>query len=180
MGAGKTTLGAELARRLARPFVDLDVEVERRVGPIPDYFARRGEAAFREVEAATLAEVDPAPAVIALGGGAATTAAVREWLRDAVTLLVEVDVEAGGGGARGAPPARAGAAAGGGGGAAGGGGGGPARAFPAAGGGGGGGGGGGAGPLAAPSRAGGAVLPAPLRRARAGLPRGRRRGGERR
>jgi shikimate kinase/3-dehydroquinate synthase len=91
MGAGKSTLGAEVAERLDRPFVDLDAEIERRVGLIAEFFAREGEPAFREVEAATLDAVGRAPAVVALGGGAVTTAAVRAWLADAVTVLVEVD-----------------------------------------------------------------------------------------
>ena len=45
MGAGKTTLGAELAERLDRPFVDVDAEVEQVGGAsIPELFATRGEA----------------------------------------------------------------------------------------------------------------------------------------
>ena len=48
MGAGKTTLGEEVARRLRRPFVDLDREIERQAGAtIEELFARDGEAGFR-------------------------------------------------------------------------------------------------------------------------------------
>ena len=51
MGAGKTTLGAELAALLDRPFVDLDREVEHVSGAsIPQLFAERGEDGFRAVE----------------------------------------------------------------------------------------------------------------------------------
>ena len=43
MGAGKSTLGAEVAERLGRPFVDLDRELERVLGrSIPELFARAG------------------------------------------------------------------------------------------------------------------------------------------
>ena len=53
MGAGKTTLGREVAARLGRPFLDLDQAIEERAGKsIPELFAERGEAAFRAIEAA--------------------------------------------------------------------------------------------------------------------------------
>ena len=46
MGAGKTTLGEEVARRLQRSFVDLDHEIERQTGSsIEELFARDGEPA---------------------------------------------------------------------------------------------------------------------------------------
>ena len=51
MGAGKTTIGAEVARRVDRPFVDVDDEIERAEGPIREIFAGQGEPAFRELEA---------------------------------------------------------------------------------------------------------------------------------
>ena len=52
MGAGKSTIGAEVAGRLGRPFHDVDLEVESAHGPIWELFEREGEAAFRELEAA--------------------------------------------------------------------------------------------------------------------------------
>lgn len=71
MGAGKTTVGEALARRLGWRFVDVDRAVEQRAGaPIPELFAGAGEAAFRELEAevarAALAEDE---VVVATGGG---------------------------------------------------------------------------------------------------------------
>ena len=78
MGAGKTTFGREVAARLGRPFLDLDKAIEERAGKsIADLFAERGEAAFRRTEEqAVRAALAPAvPSVIALGGGAVTSAA---------------------------------------------------------------------------------------------------------
>ena len=82
MGAGKTTLGEQVARRLRRHFVDLDHEIERRTGAtIDELFARDGEAGFREIEATrrrVRARLRPSPTVIALGGGAVLSADTRE------------------------------------------------------------------------------------------------------
>jgi shikimate kinase/3-dehydroquinate synthase len=94
MGAGKTTVGREVAARIGRPFVDTDEEVERRHGPITKLFAERGEAEFRALEEVVVAEALSAtePAVIALGGGAVLSEATRERLRMAahvVHLLVD-------------------------------------------------------------------------------------------
>ncbi len=92
MGAGKSTLGREVAARLHRPFLDVDAEIESREGPIPALFER---GAFRELEErAALEALAMPPGVIALGGGAVETKAIREALRErATTVLVEVDVE---------------------------------------------------------------------------------------
>ena len=96
MGAGKSTLGAEVAARLALPFVDVDDEIERRVGRISEFFDRYGEEGFRELETTTIEATlaAPPPQVVAVGGGAVTTAKVRALLRErAITVLLEVDVE---------------------------------------------------------------------------------------
>ena len=71
-GCGKSTVGAALAKRLDKKFVDLDAEIERRTGHnIPDIFAQEGEDAFRRYEADVLAEVAKGNSqVIACGGGA--------------------------------------------------------------------------------------------------------------
>ena len=95
MGAGKSTVGQELAARLARPFVDVDSEIEREE-PIARIFETGGEAAFRLRESKHAVDALRAspPAVIALGGGAVGTDQIRSALRDhAVTILVEIDAE---------------------------------------------------------------------------------------
>jgi len=93
MGAGKTTLGEEVARRLGRPFRDVDAELERAHGPIADLFATGGEAAFRQLEAEAVADAcgGREPSVIALGGGAVDTPGLVEGL-DALVVHVDVDV----------------------------------------------------------------------------------------
>ena len=95
MGAGKTTLGEEVARRLRRRFIDLDREIEKRGGAtIEELFARDGEPGFRILEQSVAESVlgDAEPAVIALGGGAVLSTATRETLRKrAFTVLLEVD-----------------------------------------------------------------------------------------
>ncbi len=96
MGAGKSTVGAEVSRRLDRPFIDIDCVVEKRAGTtIATLFAERGEAAFRALEAEATVEAlrRPEPAVIALGGGAVGTLEIRKALREhALTVLLEVAV----------------------------------------------------------------------------------------
>ncbi len=97
MGAGKSTMGAQVARRLGRGFIDLDREIEARAGvTIAELFARDGEAAFRALEESVAASaLDAAdPTVIALGGGAVLSAETRERLRRrAFTVLLDVDLD---------------------------------------------------------------------------------------
>jgi thiamine-phosphate diphosphorylase len=77
-GAGKSITGARLAVRLGVPFHDLDKVVEQAEGlPVAAVFARHGEAAFRAMEDRHLVPLLARPSVIALGGGAWETEAVR-------------------------------------------------------------------------------------------------------
>ena len=88
-GAGKTTIGRRLARELGVPFHDSDHEIERRLGvPIREYFARHGEAAFRDVEHAVITELARAcSGVLATGGGSVLREANRAALRAAGTVV---------------------------------------------------------------------------------------------
>jgi shikimate kinase len=71
MGAGKTTVGRQLALAVNLPFVDLDHAIERASGhSVSALFARTGEEGFRRWEASALASIcSGAPVVLALGGG---------------------------------------------------------------------------------------------------------------
>jgi shikimate kinase len=83
MGAGKTTVGRAVARRLGRSFVDSDHEIEARTGArISVIFELEGEEGFRQRESAVIDELTRRPSlVLATGGGAVMRPQNREWLR---------------------------------------------------------------------------------------------------
>ena len=102
MGAGKTSVGRALARRLGIPFVDTDKEIEAAAGcSVVDIFAMYGEEEFRRVEQRVIKRIldtPPALKVISTGEGAFITPEVREmvleralsvWLRADLDLLVQ-------------------------------------------------------------------------------------------
>lgn len=81
-GGGKTTLGRLAASALNRPFIDTDAEIEREAGiSVPEIFASRGEAAFRELETDVLRRVCASGAVVACGGGAVLREENRRLMR---------------------------------------------------------------------------------------------------
>ncbi len=98
MGAGKTSVGRALARRLGVPFVDSDKEIEAAAGcSVVDIFSMYGEAEFRRVEQRIierLFDTPPAVKVISTGEGAFITPAVREMaLSRALTIWLKADLE---------------------------------------------------------------------------------------
>ena len=82
-GCGKSTVGRHLARRLGWVAVDSDTEIEKQIGTtIRHFFEREGEAAFRDLEEATLAQLARAQRIVlATGGGAVLRPANRQHLR---------------------------------------------------------------------------------------------------
>ncbi len=84
MGSGKSAVARRLAWRLRRTALDLDRRIEEAAGSkIAEIFATQGEAAFRQMEAATLREALQTSSVIATGGGIVTRPENRELLRAA-------------------------------------------------------------------------------------------------
>ena len=101
MGAGKTTVGRALARRMRRKFLDLDDVIEQRERrSVAEIFASSGEAAFRQMESAALTALlqerkHGSDLILALGGGAVVQKPNRDALNSvgAVTVLLEAPVE---------------------------------------------------------------------------------------
>jgi shikimate kinase len=100
MGAGKSTVGRRLARRIGLPFADADRELEAAAGlSVAEIFRRYGEAHFRVGERRVLTRlIEGPPRVIATGGGAFMDAGTRAlilarctaiWLDAEVATLAE-------------------------------------------------------------------------------------------
>lgn len=89
MGAGKTTIGKLLAKRLKKTFIDCDHELEHRTGvKIPLIFELEGEAGFRDREAALIKELAQRPGIIlATGGGAVLRKENRDALAQNGTVI---------------------------------------------------------------------------------------------
>jgi len=93
-GGGKSTVGRMLARQLDIAFVDSDAEIEKDLGgeTIKDYFAREGEASFRDLESRVIARLlEGARAgrelVLATGGGAVLREINRDRLKTDSTVV---------------------------------------------------------------------------------------------
>jgi shikimate kinase len=84
MGAGKTTVGRQLAKRLGKTFYDADREIEARTGvPVSVVFDIEGEPGFRKREAEVIERLTALDdIVLATGGGAVLDARNREHLRN--------------------------------------------------------------------------------------------------
>ncbi|WAA64468.1 shikimate kinase [Microbacterium oxydans] len=94
MAAGKTSVGRRVARRLGVAFIDTDKRIVATHGPIPGIFAEHGEAHFRDLERAAVAEALAEGGVISLGGGAVTEAATRDLLQQHPVVFLTVSAEA--------------------------------------------------------------------------------------
>lgn len=102
MGAGKTSVGRALARKLGIPFIDSDKEIEAAAGcSVVDIFSMYGEEEFRRVERRVIERIldtPPTVKIISTGEGAFITPAVRKmilsratsiWLKADLDLLVK-------------------------------------------------------------------------------------------
>jgi len=94
MGAGKTSVGRQVAKRLGVGFIDTDKRIAAEHGPIPDVFERHGESHFRALERAAVAEALREGGVISLGGGAVSSAETRALLRQHPVVFLAVTPEA--------------------------------------------------------------------------------------
>ncbi len=99
MGAGKTSIGRLLAKRLDLEFIDADHEIEQAAQcSVEQIFERHGEAVFRDGEQRVIARLLSGPThVLATGGGAFMRKATRDvirrrgisvWLRADLDLLL--------------------------------------------------------------------------------------------
>lgn len=96
MGAGKSTVGRRLAKRLGLPFVDSDVEIEEASGAsTADLFERYGEHDFRDGERRLVARlVEGDVRVIATGGGAFIDPRTRQLLNErAITIWLDAPID---------------------------------------------------------------------------------------
>src|SRR3954454_23810789 len=96
-GCGKSTIGRRLSRAFEVSFLDTDAAIEEKTGrTIADLFAKDGESEFRRIEEevvrAALADHD---GVLALGGGAITTAGVRDALAGHTVIYLEINAAEG-------------------------------------------------------------------------------------
>ena len=91
MGAGKSTI----ARELDPNYLDMDVLIEKRLGmSIAEFFAEKGEGAFRQIESEVLAELLKTEQVVSTGGGVVISQRNRDLLKtnsDNIYLKADFD-----------------------------------------------------------------------------------------
>ena len=93
-GAGKSTVGAELAGLLGKSFTDVDARIEEVVGkPVAEIFADDGETRFRALEESATLELLETGEVVSLGGGAVMNPQIREALAGHDVIWLEVSIQ---------------------------------------------------------------------------------------
>lgn len=95
MGAGKTAIGTQLARKLGVRFIDSDAEIERAANmEIAEIFSRYGEPFFRQKESQIIARLlTGRPGVLSTGGGAFMQAENRALIAElGVSVWLKVDL----------------------------------------------------------------------------------------
>ena len=96
-GSGKSTIGRRLAKELDCPMLDTDTAIEERTGrTIAEIFAADGESGFRKIEEEVVCEaLREHDGVLSLGGGAITTAAIRDALVGQTVVYLEISAAEG-------------------------------------------------------------------------------------
>jgi shikimate kinase len=91
-GSGKSTIGRRLAKAMGCALIDTDAVIEERSGrTIAEIFAAEGESGFRRIEEQVICEaLDTHDGILSLGGGAVTTAGVREALAGHTVVYLEI------------------------------------------------------------------------------------------
>ena len=91
MGAGKSTI----ARELDPDYIDMDALIEKRLGmSIANFFAEKGEAAFRQVESEVLADLLQRDQVVSTGGGVVVSQRNRDLLKtNSDNIYLKADFE---------------------------------------------------------------------------------------
>ncbi|NVJ97292.1 MAG: shikimate kinase [Alphaproteobacteria bacterium] len=96
MGAGKTTVGRRLAKKLGLPFVDSDHEIEKAAGmSVAEIFECFGEEDFRSGERRVIERLlDGKPQVVATGGGAFINEATRTLIKKkGLSIWLDADID---------------------------------------------------------------------------------------
>ena len=91
MGAGKSTI----ARGLDTDYLDMDALIEKRLGmSIAEFFAEKGEGAFRQIESEVLAELLKTEQVVSTGGGLVISQRNRDLLKtNSDNIYLKADFE---------------------------------------------------------------------------------------
>lgn len=96
-GSGKSTIGRRLAKAMGLTMLDTDAAIEERTGrSIADIFAAEGQCGFRRIEEEVIREALAGhDGILSLGGGAVTTAGVREALAGHTVVYLDISAEEG-------------------------------------------------------------------------------------
>ncbi|MEI6253779.1 MAG: shikimate kinase [Mycobacteriaceae bacterium] len=96
-GSGKSTIGRRLAKAMGCALIDTDAVIEERTGrSIPEIFAAEGESGFRQIEEQAVCDaLRDHDGILSLGGGAVTTAGVREALAGHTVVYLEISATEG-------------------------------------------------------------------------------------
>ena len=88
MGAGKTTIGKQLGKRIKTNVMDTDQHIERLLGQrITQIFSQHGESYFRELETNTLKTLPTENIIITTGGGIITNDTNVKWMKEKGTIV---------------------------------------------------------------------------------------------